>query len=159
VAGEVFRQAGAEGLTGMTAEGEWRDQVPAVVAPAEGPARGLLAAERTAPNLPCHPSGVATLPARFAPAIHGTSARILDPRTTAPGVRALERAAGAAGGGANQRMGLFDAIVIKENQAARAGGVGEAVRRARESPPDLPVEVECRDLGEIRQAVGARVDG
>jgi nicotinate-nucleotide pyrophosphorylase (carboxylating) len=158
VAGEVFRQAGAGGLEENATEGRWRVEVPAIVARAGGPARALLAAERTALNLLCHLSGVATLTARFVREVGGSGARILDTRKTTPGLRALEKAAVAAGGGTNHRMGLFDAVLIKENHAALAGGVGEAVRRARESRPDLPVEVECRDLDEVRQGVEAGAD-
>jgi nicotinate-nucleotide pyrophosphorylase (carboxylating) len=158
VAGEVFRQAGAAALEKTAAEREWRADVPAAVARVQGPARALLAAERTALNLLCHLSGVATLTARFVREVDGTGARILDTRKTTPGLRALEKAAVAAGGGTNHRMGLFDAILIKENHAALAGGVGEAVRRARESRPDLPVEIECRDLEEVRQGAEAGAD-
>jgi nicotinate-nucleotide pyrophosphorylase (carboxylating) len=158
VAAEVFRQAGAGELVAVAAEGEWRDEVPEIVARTEGPARALLAAERTALNLLCHLSGVATLTARFVREVAGTGARILDTRKTTPGLRVLEKAAVAAGGGSNHRMGLYDAILIKENHAAIAGGVGEAVRRAREARPEVPVEVECRDLDEIRQAVEAGAD-
>ena len=155
VAAEVFRQTGGGDLEGVAAEGEWRGAVPAEVARVHGPARGLLAAERTALNLLCHLSGVATLTARFVREVEGTGARILDTRKTTPGLRALEKAAVAAGGGTNHRMGLYDAILIKENHAALAGGVGEAVRRARDARPDLPVEVECRDLGEVREGAEA----
>jgi len=158
VAAEVFRQAGAGELEAVVGESEWRDQVPAEVARISGPARGLLAAERTALNLLGHLSGVATLTARFVRAIEGSGARILDTRKTTPGLRALEKAAVAAGGGTNHRMGLYDAILIKENHAALAGGVGEAVRRAREAQPRLPVEVECRDLDEVRQGAEAGAD-
>ncbi|HEY2318013.1 MAG TPA: nicotinate-nucleotide diphosphorylase (carboxylating), partial [Solirubrobacteraceae bacterium] len=93
--------------------------------------------------------------ARAVRAIEGTGARILDTRKTTPGLRALEKAAVAAGGATNHRAGLYDAILIKENHAALAGGVGEAVRRARERAPDLLLEVECRDLGEIDEALSA----
>jgi nicotinate-nucleotide pyrophosphorylase (carboxylating) len=158
VAAEVFRQAGAGELEAVGRESEWRDDVPAEVARAPGPARALLAAERTALNLLGHLSGVATLTARFVRAIEGSGARILDTRKTTPGLRALEKAAVAAGGGTNHRMGLYDAILIKENHAALAGGVGEAVRRAREAQPDLPIEVECRDLDEVRQGTDAGAD-
>jgi nicotinate-nucleotide pyrophosphorylase (carboxylating) len=158
VAGEVFRQTGASELAKRAGEGEWRDQVPATIATAAGPARALLAAERTALNLLCHLSGVATLTARFVRAVEGSGARILDTRKTTPGLRALEKAAVAAGGGTNHRMGLYDAILIKENHAALAGGVGEAVRRAREAKPDLPVEVECRNLAEVREGAEAGAD-
>src|SRR4051795_975520 len=158
VAAEVFRQAGAAELEGVAAEGEWRDDVPMEIARATGSARALLAAERTALNLLGHLSGIATLTARFVRAIDGTGARILDTRKTTPGLRALEKAAVAAGGGTNHRMGLYEAILIKENHAALAGGVGEAVRRVREAKPDLPVEVECRNLEEVREAAGAGAD-
>jgi nicotinate-nucleotide pyrophosphorylase (carboxylating) len=158
VAAEVFRQAGAGELEAVGRESEWRDDVPAEVARAPGPARALLAAERTALNLLGHLSGVATLTARFVRAIEGSGARILDTRKTTPGLRALEKAAVAAGGGTNHRMGLYDAILIKENHAALAAGVGEAVRRAREAQPDLPIEVECRDLDEVRQGTDAGAD-
>ncbi len=158
VAAEVFRQAGAAELEGVAPEAEWRDDVPAEVARAMGSARALLAAERTALNLLGHLSGVATLTARFVREIEGSGARILDTRKTTPGLRALEKAAVAAGGGTNHRMGLYDAILIKENHAALSGGVGEAVRRAREAQPDLPIEVECRDLDEVRQGAEAGAD-
>ncbi len=158
VAAEVLRQAGAGELEAVAAESAWRDEVPAEVARAAGPARALLAAERTALNLLGHLSGVATLTARFVRAVEGTGARILDTRKTTPGLRALEKAAVAAGGGTNHRMGLYDAILIKENHAAVAGGVGEAVRRAREAQPGLPVEVECRNLDEVREGAEAGAD-
>jgi nicotinate-nucleotide pyrophosphorylase (carboxylating) len=158
VAAEVFRQAGAGGLEGVARESEWRDDVPAAIARADGPARALLAAERTALNLLGHLSGVATLTAEFVRAVEGTGARILDTRKTTPGLRALEKAAVAAGGGTNNRMGLYDAILIKENHAALAGGVGAAVKAAREARPGMPVEVECRDLDEVRQGAEAGAD-
>jgi nicotinate-nucleotide pyrophosphorylase (carboxylating) len=158
VAAEVFRQAGASELEERATEREWRDDVPSTVARVAGPARALLAAERTALNLLCHLSGVATLTARFAREVEGTGARILDTRKTTPGLRALEKAAVAAGGGTNHRMGLYDAILIKENHAALAGGVGEAVRRAREAKPGLTVEVECRNLEEVREGAEAGAD-
>ena len=81
--------------------------------------------------------------------------RILDTRKTTPGLRTLEKAAVAAGGGTNHRAGLYDAILIKENHAAMAGGVGEAVRRGRARAPELPLEVECRTLAEVDEALGA----
>lgn len=152
---EAFGQAGAESFDRIVVEGQWRDGVPAQVALVTGPARALLAAERTALNLLGHLSGVATLTARFAAAVEGTGARILDTRKTTPGLRALEKAAVAAGGGTNHRMGLYDAILIKENHAALAGGVGEAVRKAAERRPDLEAVVECRDLDEVKEALAA----
>jgi nicotinate-nucleotide pyrophosphorylase (carboxylating) len=158
VAAEVFRQTGGGELESRAKEGEWRDEVPATVASVAGPARALLAAERTALNFLCHLSGVATLTATFVGRVELTGARVLDTRKTTPGLRALEKAAVAAGGGTNHRMGLYDAILIKENHAAIAGGVGEAVRRAREARPELSVEVECRDLEELGQGIEAGAD-
>ncbi len=155
VAAEVFRQVGAGDLGTLSEEGEWRDEVPVPIARIEGPARALLAAERTALNFLGHLSGIATLTARFVGAVEGTGARVLDTRKTTPGLRALEKAAVAAGGGTNHRMGLHDAILIKENHVALAGGVGKAVRRARQAHPELAVEVECRDLDDVSAGVEA----
>jgi nicotinate-nucleotide pyrophosphorylase (carboxylating) len=152
---EVFRQVGAGPLEALAGEAEWRDTLPAEVAAVEGPARALLAGERTALNFLGRLSGIATLTARFAREVGGTGATILDTRKTTPGLRALEKAAVAAGGGVNHRIGLYDAILIKENHAALAGGVGPAVSAALEARPDLEVEVECRDLHEVREAIDA----
>jgi nicotinate-nucleotide pyrophosphorylase (carboxylating) len=143
---------GAE-IERLAAEGEWRDGGP--VLQVTGSARALLTAERTALNFLQRLSGVATLTARCVRAIDGTGARILDTRKTTPGLRALEKAAVRAGGGVNHRTGLYDAILIKENHAAMAGGVGEAVRLARAAAPDLPLEVECRNPEEIAAALEA----
>jgi nicotinate-nucleotide pyrophosphorylase (carboxylating) len=154
VAEQVFRalDAGAS-FTREVAEGVWRDD--GEVLQVEGRARALLTGERTALNFLQRLSGVATMAARAVRAIEGTHARILDTRKTTPGLRALEKAAVAAGGATNHRAGLYDAILIKENHAALAGGVGEAVRRARAQAPDLPLEVECRDLAEVDEALAA----
>ena len=100
-----------------------------------GSARALLVAERTALNFLGHLSGIATLTARFVEAVAGTGARILDTRKTTPGLRALEKAAVAAGGGRNHRIGLYDAILIKENHIALAGGVAKAIYGARTRAP------------------------
>lgn len=135
------------------AEGEWREG--GEVLEVAGSARALLTGERTALNLLGRLSGVATLTAVLSRELEGTKARLLDTRKTTPGMRALEKAAVRAGGGVNHRVGLFDAILIKENHAALAGGVGEAVRRARAAAPDLPLEVECRDLAEVEEALEA----
>ncbi len=158
VAEEVFGACGVEHVDALMVEGQWRDAVPAEILIASGPARGILAAERTALNFLCHLSGIATLTARYVAAVEGTGVKILDTRKTTPGLRVLEKAAVAAGGGYNHRLGLFDAILIKENHAAVAGGVGAAVRAARAAEPGLPVEVECRDLAEVREALAADAD-
>jgi nicotinate-nucleotide pyrophosphorylase (carboxylating) len=154
-AAEAFAQCGAEGFEPLAAEGAWRAEFPADVATVEGPGRALLAAERTALNLLGHLSGVATLTARFVGELADTNASVLDTRKTIAGMRALEKAAVAAAGGRNHRMGLYDAVLIKENHAALVGGVGEAVRRAKAALPDQEVEVECRDLAELEEALEA----
>jgi nicotinate-nucleotide pyrophosphorylase (carboxylating) len=137
-------------------EGEWREAGAAVLR-VEGSARALLTAERTALNFLGRLSGIATATARVVRAVEeaGGGARILDTRKTTPGLRRLEKRAVADGGGVNHRTGLYDAILIKENHAAAAGGVGEAVRRARSARPDLPLTVEVRDREEIEAALDA----
>jgi nicotinate-nucleotide pyrophosphorylase (carboxylating) len=140
-------------MTTLAPEGVWRER--GEVLAVEGEAHALLAAERTALNFLARLSGIATLTARCVRAVEGTGARVLDTRKTTPGLRALEKAAVRAGGGENHRFGLYDAILIKENHAALAGGVGEAVRRARAAAPDLPLEVECRTRAEVDEALEA----
>ncbi|MDX6682444.1 MAG: hypothetical protein QOG94_2483 [Solirubrobacteraceae bacterium] len=135
-------------------EGEWREP-PAAVLRATGDARALLAAERTALNFLAHLSGIATLTARCVRAVEGTRTRILDTRKTTPGLRALEKAAVRAGGGVNHRAGLYDMVLVKENHAALAGGVGPAVRAARAAFPDLALEVECSTAAEVDEALAA----
>src|SRR5205807_57919 len=137
----------------LGSEGEWRESGPVLTV--AGPARAILTGERTALNFLQRLSGVATMSARAARAVAGTGAVILDTRKTTPGLRALEKAAVAAGGATNHRAGLYDAILIKENHAALAGGVGEAVRRARQAGLEVPLEVECRTPAEIDEALAA----
>jgi len=140
----------------LRGEGEWLAQTPAPVAELEGKARALLTGERTALNFLQHLSGIATATASAVSALRGTGVQVLDTRKTVPGLRALEKQAVAAGGGRNHRLGLHDAILIKDNHIALAGGIAEAVRRALENgPPGIPVEVECATLGDVREAVAA----
>jgi nicotinate-nucleotide pyrophosphorylase (carboxylating) len=137
-------------------EGVWREDGGPVMTVA-GRARALLSAERTALNFVAHLSGVATMAARAAREVQGTGARVLDTRKTTPGLRALEKAAVAAGGATNHRAGLYDAILIKENHIAAAGGIAAAVQLAREAAPELAgtLEVEVRNGQEIEQALAA----
>jgi len=158
VLAETMRQCGVEDVDNLVVEGQWREEVPAEVALAGGPAAALLAAERTALNFLGHLSGVATLTARYVEAVDGTGVAILDTRKTTPGLRELEKAAVAAGGGRNHRMGLYDAILIKENHIAVAGSLAKAVHAARSMHPDLSVEVECRNLDEVAYALGTGAD-
>jgi nicotinate-nucleotide pyrophosphorylase (carboxylating) len=137
----------------LAPEGVWRDGGLAM--DVTGPAAAILTGERTALNFLQRLSGVATMSAQAARAVAGTGATILDTRKTTPGLRALEKAAVAAGGATNHRAGLYDAILIKENHASLAGGVGEAVRRALGKGRDVPVEVECRTLAEVDEALAA----
>ena len=140
----------------LVTEGEWREQGGPVLA-ISGSARALLTGERTALNFLTHLSGVATMSARAAREVQGTRARVLDTRKTIPGLRALEKAAVAAGGASNHRVGLFDAILIKENHIAAAGGIAQAVERARVAAPELAgtLEVEVRNHEEIEEALAA----
>jgi nicotinate-nucleotide pyrophosphorylase (carboxylating) len=155
---ETMRQTGVEKVETVATEADWRQEVPAEVLVARGSARSILAAERTALNFLGHLSGVATLTARYVEAIAGTEARILDTRKTTPGLRRLEKAAVAAGGGTNHRLGLFDAFLIKENHIVAAGGIPKAVYAARKARPELPIEVEVRNLDETAYALGTGAD-
>ncbi|MEX0993581.1 MAG: carboxylating nicotinate-nucleotide diphosphorylase [Solirubrobacterales bacterium] len=140
-------------------EGEWIADVPEVVVELKGDARGLLAGERTALNFLGHLSGVTTATALAVEAVRGTGVEILDTRKTTPGLRVLEKQAVLAGGGRNHRMGLFDAMLVKENHIAIAGGIGAATRLAIERRPhDCPVEVECRTLADVEGALAAGAD-
>jgi nicotinate-nucleotide pyrophosphorylase (carboxylating) len=173
VAAAVFTRLDPQAAVEPGPQGEWREP-GAHVLTVEGSARALLTGERTALNFLGRLSGVATLTARVVHAVAeaGGGARILDTRKTTPGLRALEKAAVAAGGGVNHRFGLWDAVLIKENHIAAAGGIAEAVRRAhaataqrpRPRPPiptrfgdpdGVPIEVEVRDPAEIDEALAA----
>ena len=140
----------------LAGEGRWREEGGPVLS-IEGLARALLTGERTALNFLGHLSGVATMAALATRAVQGTGARVLDTRKTTPGLRALEKAAVAAGGACNHRAGLYDAVLIKENHIVAAGGVTAAVLRAREAAPALAasIEVEVRNPEEIAEALAA----
>ena len=140
----------------LVPEGRWRDAGGPVLR-IHARARALLTGERTALNFLAHLSGVATLSARAASAVEGTGAKVLDTRKTTPGLRALEKAAVAAGGASNHRAGLYDAILIKENHIAAAGGLARAIDAARKARPELAasLEVEVRNEAEIEQALAA----
>jgi len=126
-----------------------------VVAEVHGPARSLLAAERTALNFLQRMSGIATLTRQYVDAVSHTQAAILDTRKTAPGFRVLDKYAVRMGGGRNHRDGLYDMILIKDNHIEAAGGIRPAIRLARTLHPELPIEVEVRNLEELREALRA----
>jgi nicotinate-nucleotide pyrophosphorylase (carboxylating) len=139
-----------------TDDGEQRDG--GLVAELAGNAASILAGERVALNFLGRLSGIATLTAAYVEAVAGTGVRILDTRKTTPGLRALEKEAVRAGGGVSHRNGLYDAILVKENHSALAGGVAVAARLALEAAPDdLLVEVECATLDEVLGALDAGV--
>jgi nicotinate-nucleotide pyrophosphorylase (carboxylating) len=122
------------------------------------PVRALLTAERTALNLLCHLSGVATATAAWVDAVAGTDVAIRDSRKTLPGLRLLEKYAVRQGGGVNHRLGLGDAILIKDNHVAAAGSVAAALRAARTQAPDLPCEVEVDTLEQLDEALAEKAE-
>jgi nicotinate-nucleotide pyrophosphorylase (carboxylating) len=119
------------------------------------PVTGLLTAERTALNLLCHLSGIATVTAAWVGAVVGTGASIRDSRKTLPGLRTLQKYAVRCGGGVNHRMGLGDAVLIKDNHVAAAGSVTAAIAAVRAHAPELPCEVEVGTLEELDEALAA----
>jgi len=157
VAEEVFRMVVPEArFTARVADGS---EVAAgtVLAEMEGPARGLLTAERTALNLLQLLSGIATLTRLYAARIEGTGCTLLDTRKTIPGLRRLSKYATRCGGARNHRMGLYDGVLIKDNHIAVCGGVGAAVRRAKAAGRPN-VEAECDTLEQVAEAVEAGAD-
>jgi nicotinate-nucleotide pyrophosphorylase (carboxylating) len=129
-----------------------------VLATVTGRTRSLLTAERTALNLLCHLSGVATATAAWVDAVAGSGARIRDTRKTTPGLRVLEKYAVRAGGGVNHRMSLSDAALVKDNHVIAAGGVARAYELVTARYPHLPVEVECDSVADVIEAVGVGAD-
>jgi nicotinate-nucleotide pyrophosphorylase (carboxylating) len=152
-AADVFAALGAE-LVPLAADGDALE--PGPVARVDGPARAVLTAERTALNVLGRLSGIATLTRRYVDAVAGTRVRILDTRKTTPGLRVLEKHAVRCGGGVNHRLGLYDAILIKDNHLRLAGSITDAVERARSA--HVPVEVECDTLDQVREALAAGAD-
>ena len=139
------------------AEGDWvaANQLLFTV---QGPARGLLTAERTALNFLQLLSATATAAHAYAALIEGTACQVLDTRKTIPGLRTAQKYAVRVGGGHNHRIGLFDLILIKENHIMAAGSIARAVASARASGARVPVEVEVENLDELRQAIAAGAD-
>ncbi len=153
VAGAVFELVDERATaTPVVADGA-RVRRGDVLATITGPTRALLTAERTALNLLCRMSGVATHTRAWADELAGTKTRVLDTRKTTPGLRALEKYAVRAGGGGNKRMGLYDVAMVKDNHARAAGGVAPAVARVRAAYPHAPVQVEITSVAEAVAAV------
>lgn len=128
------------------------------IARVEAPTRLLLTAERSALNLLCHLSGVATLTRRWADALAGTGARVRDTRKTTPGLRFLEKYAVRCGGGVNHRMALSDAALVKDNHVLAAGGVAEAFAKVRSLAATIPVEIEVDSIDGLHEAMYAGAD-
>ncbi|WP_085950621.1 carboxylating nicotinate-nucleotide diphosphorylase [Gordonia aichiensis] len=143
---------GAYEVTASVADGT-RIAPGDVVLALRAPTAALLTAERTALNLVCHLSGIATATARWVDAVAGTDARIRDSRKTLPGMRYLQKYAVRAGGGVNHRMGLGDAALVKDNHVAAAGSVSAALTAVRAAAPDLPVEVEVDSLEQLDEVL------
>ena len=130
-----------------------RVDVGEVLLSARALVRSLLTAERTALNIMCHLSGIATVTRRWVDEVAGTGARILDTRKTNPGLRSLEKYAVRCGGGTNKRMGLYDAALVKDNHVLAAGGVAPAYEAVRALFPDVEVQVECDTVEQVREAL------
>jgi len=130
-----------------------------VIAELSGRLAGILTAERTALNFLQRFSGIATMTRRYVGAVAGTRARILDTRKTAPGLRILDKYAVRIGGGGNHRFALYDGVLIKDNHITAAGGITPAIQRARQYiPHTLKIEVEVKNIAEVREALTARAD-
>ncbi|CAH2030380.1 carboxylating nicotinate-nucleotide diphosphorylase [Trichlorobacter ammonificans] len=159
VAARVFTLLdGAVGFEPLCRDGE-RIAAGTVIARISGDASSLLQGERVALNLLQRMSGIATLTARYVQAVAGTTARIVDTRKTTPGLRVLEKYAVRVGGGINHRTGLYDGILIKENHIAAAGGITEAIRRARAYiPHTLKIEIETETVPQVEEALAAGAD-
>jgi len=158
VASAAFRKLDeAIELERLVGEGELVAEAPQEVVRLKGRTRAILGAERVALNLVGRLSGIATLTRRFVEEVEGSGVAILDTRKTTPGLRILEKYAVQIGGGVNHRLGLFDAVLVKDNHLRLAGGVEEAVRRLRTSV-SLPLEVEADTLEQVEQALALGVE-
>jgi nicotinate-nucleotide pyrophosphorylase (carboxylating) len=156
VAAAVFEEAGAGTVVfEKKASDGARVARGDVLATVAGPTRAILTAERTALNLLCRMSGVATHTRAWADALAGTKALVLDTRKTTPGLRALEKYAVRVGGGTNKRMGLYDVAMIKDNHKLAAGGLANAYRLVRSTFPGVPVQVEVTTVAEAVESVEA----
>lgn len=155
---EVFRQIDRNvRITWSATDGD-RVRADQLLCTLEGSSRALLTGERTALNFLQSLSGTATVTRQYVDAISGTQCRILDTRKTIPGLRLAQKYAVRCGGGTNHRIGLFDAILVKENHIAAAGSIAAAVAEARQLNNTVMLEVEVENLGELQQALDARVD-
>ncbi len=155
---EVFRQIDPSVHVIWKASDGDRVRANQLLCELTGPSRAMLTGERTALNFLQSLSGTATETARYAEVLKGTQCRVLDTRKTIPGLRLAQKYAVRCGGGTNHRIGLFDAILVKENHIAAAGSIGAAVTEARRVNSKVMLEVEVENLDELQQALAAKVD-
>ena len=155
---EVFRQVDSRVRVAWSASDGERVRTDQQLCTLDGPARSLLTGERTALNFLQALSATATVTRRYVDAVAGTRCRILDTRKTIPGLRVAQKYAVLCGGGTNHRIGLFDAILVKENHIAAAGSIANAVSEARRLDSKVLLEVEVENLTQLREALDARVD-
>lgn len=159
VAARVFKRYDPELRVSLRVRDGDRVEKGAILVEIEGPARSVLTAERTALNIAQRLSGIANETARYAAAIAGTKARLIDTRKTTPGLRMMEKHAVSCGGGLNHRLGLDNGVMIKDNHIAVCGSITAAVERARRKLPVLTkLEVECDNLGQVEEAARAGAD-
>ncbi len=158
IAGSIFKKLDEQAVFEKKVDEGAGVEAGTVIANVTGSARALLKAERVALNFMQRMSGIATMTGLFVKEIKGTKAVLLDTRKTAPGQRVLDKIAFRTGGGRNHRMGLFDMALLKDNHIDRVGSITEAVRRVRLFSNDIPVEVECRTLEDVKEAFAADVD-
>lgn len=142
----------------LAVEGQVFEKVPTTIARVHGSAQAILVAERTALNLLQRLAGVATATREYTQYAQSLNIQILDTRKTTPGLRTLEKYAVRCGGGTNHRVGLFDAILIKDNHVRIAGGIKPAIERSREKYPNRPMEIEVTNANELQQALDARAE-
>ena len=155
---EVFRQLDPRITIKWQADDGDSLEAGATVCVLRGPARPILSGERVALNFLQTLSATATVTATYVQAVAGTECRILDTRKTIPGLRLAQKYAVKCGGGWNHRIGLFDAILIKENHIMSAGSIAQAIASARKLHPDMPVEIEVESLAEAGEALAAKAE-
>jgi len=158
IAEMVFKKLDGKALFEKKVDDGSHVKTGTVIAEISGCARALLKAERVALNFMQRMSGIATMTSLFLKEIRGTKAVLLDTRKTAPGQRVLDKIAFRTGGGQNHRMGLFDMALIKDNHIDRVGSISEAVRKVKAFSENIPVEVECRTLEDVKEALSSNVD-
>ncbi len=158
IAESIFKKLDEQAVFEKKVDEGARVEAGTVIANVTGSARALLKAERVALNFMQRMSGIATVTAMLIEEIKGTKAVLLDTRKTAPGQRVLDKIAFKTGGGQNHRMGLFDMALIKDNHIDRVGSITEAVRKVKAFSENIPVEVECRTLEDVKEALSSDVD-